>query len=193
MLLLLLACTNKDPEPGDSAVEADADSDTDSDTDSDADADADSDTDTDTDTDADADADADADTDADTDVECKDASDANWTVEAWDSSNVAQTSFSEGDRIQLVGIVENTCPETITFTTNDSCLVGSFDVKSGSGRTFTFASGCLTVITDWKLGPGEITSFAVPVDERLAEETYDYTGNFNYGGITASNKFSVTP
>ena len=155
MLLLLVACT-KTPEPGDSAVEADADSDVDSDTDADADGDSDADSDTDADSDADADTDADADADTDTDTDC-DAADASWTVTSWDATDSVETVFAEGEDIQLVGSVENTCPDTITWTTNDSCLV-EFDVET-------------------ELGFG----------------TYDYTGNFKYGGLTRTGSFEVAP
>ena len=78
LLLLTLACSDKDPV--DSGVEGDTDTDSDTDTDTDSDGDSDSDTDTDTDTDADSDSDSDTDADTDTDTDTDADTDAQVAV-----------------------------------------------------------------------------------------------------------------
>ena len=197
LLPVLTACPQTNPEGGqegepwtDSDADTDVDVDTDSDGDADSDTDVDADADADSDVDADADADADTDTDTDTGGVSCDVVDLQWSAEVRNPKGVAGTRFSPTTPLTLACVVQNPCADTVSFTTNDGCLVQSYVLTGDAAGETTHSLDCLQAITTWELPAG--TSQEATFDQGVTPvDDWTLRCEFNLAPNTASVDFTV--
>ena len=102
------------------------------------------------------------------------------------------TVCTSGDYITVVGVVENSCSEALTYRSEKDCLVSLFDVYNNvAGSAAQYAMTCVDGVLLESLEPGNSVTQTRPAG-RLSAGSYELTVQFENEERTARTlSFSV--
>jgi len=120
---------------------------------------------------------------------CTDA-DLLWETEARDANGNVGGPFTTRDTVSAYGVVRNPCSNDIQFTTQTSCLVGSYSLVDSRGMGMGMAVACRPGQVTWTVPAGGTVEESAAWG-RLSVDTYTQGVTFDYQNHSASVSFVV--